>query len=263
MLNADKIAVQYKIIENAYNDIMNKYDQAECFLAIIIRARQAIELLKIPTFIELIENALNNGKSCAVFVNFNETLHTIAKKFKTTCLIYGKQNINDRMHNIHKFQNNLSNIIIINIKAGSVGLSLHDLHGSHQRYSIISPTWSAQDFIQTLGRVFRAGSKTDPIQHIIYCQGTVEEKICSNVQHKLVNLSKLNDGDVDSYNVIGLTKHNSNNNNHNNNHNNDDINDDNNDDINEILIGNTIDDNNNDDKKDKKDDINYGLTSFI
>lgn len=204
MKNADKIAQQYDIIDQAYQDLKNKSIMSTSFLEIIIRARQMIELLKIPTFNDLINENITNGKSTALFVNFNETLNTIAEEFKTSCVVHGKQSMNERLIAINDFQSNKSNLIILNIKAGGVGLSLHDLIGSHQRISIISPTWSAQDLVQTLGRIHRAGAKTDAIQKLVFCNGTVEEYICNNISKKLEHLSKLNDGDLDSYIIDGL-----------------------------------------------------------
>ncbi len=205
MTNADKIAEQYRMIESAYNSIKEKAESAEYILPKIIRARQAIELLKVPTFIQLIKENLSNGKSLVVFVNFNQTLRTIADELYIDCTVHGEQTIQERMQNIKDFQANKKNIIILNTKAGGVGISLHDLLGSHQRVAIISPTWSAQDFIQAIGRIHRAGAKTDAIQHIVFCEGTIEEFICSTLKYKLENLSKLNDGDLDTYNVVGIT----------------------------------------------------------
>lgn len=205
MTNADKIAEQYKMIENAYNSIKEKAESAQYILPKIIRARQAIELLKVPTFLQLIKENLVDGKSSVVFVNFNQTLRTIADELQIDCLVHGEQSIEERMQNIKDFQDNKKNVIILNMRAGSVGISLHDLMGSHQRVSIISPTWCAQDFIQAIGRIHRAGAKTDAIQKIVFCEGTIEEFICETLKYKLENLSKLNDGDLDTYNVVGIT----------------------------------------------------------
>jgi superfamily II DNA or RNA helicase len=204
MNNADKIAEQYMIIEKYYQELKNKTIEATQLLPKIIRARQAIELLKIPTFINQINCNIIDGKSIVVFLNFNQTLQTIAKELAIDCLVHGKQTTEERNRAIDDFQTNKQQIILCNIRAGGVGISLHDLYGSHQRVSIISPTWSAQDFIQCLGRIHRAGAKTDAIQHIIFCDGTIEEFICSTLKNKLENLSKLNDGDFDTYIITGI-----------------------------------------------------------
>lgn len=204
MTNADKIAEQYKMIEDAYNSIKEKAESAKYILPKITRARQAIELLKVPTFLQLIKENLVDGKSSVVFVNFNQTMRTIADELQIDCLVHGEQSIEERMQNIKDFQDNKKTIIILNMKAGSVGISLHDLIGSHQRVSIISPTWSAQDFIQAIGRIHRAGAKTDAIQKVVFCEGTIEEFICETLKYKLEHLSKLNDGDFDTYKIVGI-----------------------------------------------------------
>jgi superfamily II DNA/RNA helicase len=204
MTNADKIAEQYKIIEDAYTDIKEKASTAIYILPKIIRARQAVELLKVPTFVQLIKENIVDGKSSVVFLNYNETLKTIADELDIDCVVHGEQSIEERNQNIRDFQANKKTIILLNHRAGSVGISLHDLLGSHQRVSIISPTWSAQDFIQSLGRIHRAGAKTDAIQKVVFCEGTIEEFICGTLKYKLEHLSKLNDGDFDTYKIEGI-----------------------------------------------------------
>ena len=203
--NADKIAEQYKIIEDAYADIKEKAASAIYILPKIIRARQAVELLKVPTFVQLIKENIVDGKSSVVFLNFNETLKSIADELDVDCVVHGEQSIEERNQNIRDFQANKKTIILLNHKAGSVGISLHDLLGSHQRVSIISPTWSAQDFIQSLGRIHRAGAKTDAIQKVVFCEGTIEEFICETLKYKLEHLSKFNDGDFDTYKIEGIS----------------------------------------------------------
>lgn len=201
MNNTDKIAESYKDIQQSYTDLKNKIIDASILLTKIIRARQSIEILKIPTFIKLIQDNLIENKSVVIFVNFNETLKILAEHFNIKCQIHGDQTGEERNTFIKLFQSNEEKIIIANIKAGGVGISLHDLMGSHPRVSIISPTWSAQDFIQTLGRIHRANAKTPATQYIVFCEGTIEEFICATLDAKLEHLSKLNDGDIDTYNI--------------------------------------------------------------
>jgi superfamily II DNA or RNA helicase len=195
MQDHEKINALYEEINGAMADLKHKEDRAGA-LARIIRARQRIELLKIPTFLELANDYLENNLSVVIFVNFRETMKFLCDNLHTDCVIHGGQTLIERNKNIISFQSNKSRIIIAIIQAGGVGISLHDLHGNHQRVSIISPTWSAQDLVQALGRIHRAGSQTAALQRIIYCANSIEEKISSNVTKKLGNLSSINDGDV-------------------------------------------------------------------
>jgi superfamily II DNA or RNA helicase len=123
----------------------------------------------------------------------------LCKKLNVNCVIHGKQTLDERNSNIADFQSNKSRVIISIIQAGGVGISLHDIHGGFQRVSIISPTWSAQDLVQVLGRIHRAKSQSAALQRIIYCANSVEERVCKNMHSKLGNLSAINDGDLISY----------------------------------------------------------------
>lgn len=195
----DQISAQYKIIADELDKLDDKEnkDNKRNFLVKIIRAHQKIEMLKVPTIVDIARDFRDNNFSVVIFVNFTQTLELIASMLKTDCLIYGEQKAYDREQNIQNFQANKENIIVCNIKAGGVGLSLHDIHGGHPRVSLISPTWSSIDLLQALGRVHRAGGKSKSLQRIIYTANTVEERIADKLRYKLVDVNSVNNGDLD------------------------------------------------------------------
>jgi superfamily II DNA or RNA helicase len=167
----------------------------------ILRMHQCIELLKMTTFVELAKDYMYNNFSVVIFVNFTQSLKLLASMLNTTSLIYGEQTYDEREKNINQFQSNKTQIIICNIKAGGVGISLHDIYGGHPRVALISPTWSSIDLTQALGRVYRAGGKTKSLQRIIYIANTIEDKIAEKVKDKLTNLNSINNGDLDFTNI--------------------------------------------------------------
>ena len=67
-------------------------------------------------------------------------------------------------------------------QAGGTGLSLHDEHGNHPRMSLISPSFSAIDLRQALGRIHRATGVTPAIQKIVFANDTVEMGVCKAVR---------------------------------------------------------------------------------
>ena len=101
----------------------------------------------------------------------------------------------ERIKSIDDFCSDKSRIIICNIQSGSAGISLHDTLGKFPRVSIISPTWSAQDLIQVLGRIHRAMGKSDCEQLIIFCKDTIEESVGNVIKQKINNIRLFNDGD--------------------------------------------------------------------
>jgi len=204
MENAAEIEAQYAIIQEALQVLKSKEEKSNSALAIILYARQQIELLKVPVFVRLTNELVAQGKHVALFVNFTNTLLSLGEHLKSKCFIYGEQKIEERDANIQSFASNQEKIIICNIRAGGVGISLHDTDGKYPRVALISPTWSAQDLIQVLGRVHRANCKSPVEQKILFCNGTFEETIATITQSKVKNIGFLNDGSTESYTMENL-----------------------------------------------------------
>lgn len=173
-----------------------KKGDGESQLTIQLRARQQIELIKVPLFVEMVEDAIEQGFSIAVFINFTETLNALATRLNTKCIFDGKTADKVRDQNVDDFQDDKERIILVNVQSGGAGLNLHDLHGKFPRMSLISPTYSPVFMRQALGRIWRDDAKTKSIQKIVCVANTVEESVCRNVQLKLDNLDMLNDGDL-------------------------------------------------------------------
>ena len=83
---------------------------------------------------------------------------------------------------------------MVNIAAGGTGLSLHDVMGDYPRVALISPTFSAKDYMQALGRIHRNGAKSHALQKILVAAGSVEETVVKSIQAKLANLNTLHTG---------------------------------------------------------------------
>jgi len=167
-------------------------------LTAILRARQKVELVKVPLFIEMIEDAIENGMSVVVFCNFTETIEALSDRLGTKCIVNGDPKyLKNRQQNIDDFQDDKQRVILVNIQAGGAGLNLHDLNGKYPRLSIISPSYSAVLMRQSTGRVWRDSAKSKSIQKIVFVSGTVEEQVCESVKQKLENMDTLNDGDLE------------------------------------------------------------------
>lgn len=160
------------------------------------RFRQEIELLKVPTFLQLAADAVAEGNRVALFVNFDATIEAIAARAEGISIVRGGQTELVREQNLADFNDGRSTLIVLNAAAGGVGISLHDTQGGAPRVALISPLYSAKQLLQVLGRCPRAGGKTPVVQKIIYAAQTVEEEACKAVRAKLHCLQALNDGDL-------------------------------------------------------------------
>ena len=87
-------------------------------------------------------------------------------------------------------------VLLVSLQAGGAGISLHDVNGIAPRHAIISPSYSAIDLVQAVGRIWRAGSKSKATQRIVYAAGTIEEEIAASVTAKIANIENINDGDL-------------------------------------------------------------------
>ena len=202
-----QIQQQYELLSVAIQDLKTKEKNAKNILEAMIRARQKIEALKVNTFVDLANDYLENRHSVVIFVNFKDTMNLLANKLGTDCLIHGDQSLKQRDYWVECFQQNKEKLIICQIQSGGVGISLHDIHGGHPRVSLINPTWSSGDLVQALGRIHRANGRTHCLQRIIFCENTIEESICANLQAKINNYAQINDGLVESNIQLPSTNH--------------------------------------------------------
>jgi SNF2 family DNA or RNA helicase len=169
-------------------------------LGAIVKLRQEIEFRKVPIFIEQARLYMDENKSVIIFVNFLDTLHEIAKQLAIKCKIYGEQKLAERQEMIDLFQCNKEKIIICQIQAGGVGISLHDLSGEHPRVSLINYPTTASHLIQALGRAARSGAKSPVLQRIIFAANVeYERRIMLSINKKLDSVGAINDGDLDVY----------------------------------------------------------------
>jgi len=173
-----------------------KKDKGQTQMVAILRARQKVEMFKVPLIIEMAEEGIENGMSVAIFCNFTETINALSDRLKTKCIVNGVVKDKDRQQSIDDFQSDKSRIILVNIAAGGAGLNLHDLNGNFPRLALICPSYSAVLMRQSTGRVWRDSAKTKSIQKIVFVANTVEEQVCNSVNQKLNNLDLLNDGDL-------------------------------------------------------------------
>jgi superfamily II DNA or RNA helicase len=195
-----------KLYQDTLADIKKRAMKGAAVLGFLQQYRERVENRKASLLYELVKDYVEKGCSVALFVNYTSTRTALQVKLRTSCAVHGGQDPEVRENNILKFQSDRSRIIICQTQAGGVGISLHDITGRHPRVALISPTYSAFDLKQALGRVHRAGGRTPCFQYIVYLKGTVEEDVCRKVNSKLNNLSAMSDGDLMERDFLKLEK---------------------------------------------------------
>jgi hypothetical protein len=201
--NTDKLKEVYNDMEAELAQLdESSMEYSEHHFAIIMKARRQSELLKVPAMVSWIEDMYDEGVSPVVFINFRETLEAIEKRLDSAkysgkiAKIVGGQTKKQRDDEIEYFQSDTKRICLVMIAAGAAGVSLHDLIGNYPRHTLINPSFSAINTLQSLGRCHRANGKTPVIQRFFFANGvTIEERMRQRVDLRLTNLESLNDGD--------------------------------------------------------------------
>ena len=125
-----------------------------------------------------------------MIVNFKESVDALCAQLSCG-RIDGKQSGKERQEVIDAFQEDRDHVVVANVAAGGTGVSLHDTHGNRPRVSLISPSFSAKDHLQTLGRIHRNGAKSDALQKILVAADSIEEKVMQTIDRKTKNLEAL------------------------------------------------------------------------
>lgn len=185
-----------RLLDEVHERSKTDRDGAE-HLTAMLRARQVSEVQKLPPAIEMAEDALGQSRAVFICCCFDDSIDVLSEalgKHGRVEVVRGGQSARDRDDAIERFQRNESRILIANIRAGGVGISLHDLCGV-PRTAIILPSWSAVELKQALGRIWRAGGRSEAVQYVLYAAGVpVEERVAGLLEEKLRRMSVFNDG---------------------------------------------------------------------
>jgi hypothetical protein len=160
-----------------------------------LRARQEVELLKVPTFAKMARDAVEEGSSVVVCLNYTDSITKLARLLRTTNVFTGATPTEQRQPMIDAFNSDEDPLMVMNIKAGGLGINLCGRHGGRPRAAFISPTFSGPDTKQVIGRFPRIAGATSLIK-IVWAAGTIEEHACDKVRQKIRRIMIINDDEL-------------------------------------------------------------------
>lgn len=173
----------------------------------ILRARQKLELLKVPLALELNRDYLDKGFSVAIFCNFSATIDALARRLGTDCIIDGRpEHKKHRDVMVNCFQSNRERNILVNNEAGGVSIGFEDRTGDFPRAGLVFPCDNAVTLRQVFGRLPRDGGKSHSVYRVLFAANTVESSMARRLRAKSNNLDTLNDGDLQPDNFKLLKK---------------------------------------------------------
>jgi superfamily II DNA or RNA helicase len=203
--NSDKIQHAYDVMETEIARMEKRtMNYSAHVFAEIMKMRQTVEMLKVPTMVEMIEDLYDEDKSVICFVNFTDTIEMIKSKLEHSRkfrdrnligLIYGERTMGQRLRDIDDFQGDRKRVMLVNL-ACAESIGLHDVTGRHSRAQLVNPSFSAIKVIQAMGRGHRQGGQTKVYTRFVMADRTYENRICDKLNARLDQLEMLNDGDL-------------------------------------------------------------------
>lgn len=165
----------------------------------LLRLRQQAEFCKASVLAGMAADEVESGNSVFIAISFTDARLRIQDELERAGVpfgaIYGGQKESDRSAVVEAFQQNRVHVVIGMMQACGVALSLHDVRHERPRVSLISPSFSASDVVQALGRIRRVGG-TAATQKFVLVANSVEERVARSIQAKLEAMSSLTDQDL-------------------------------------------------------------------
>lgn len=158
----------------------------------LIKNRQEQGLRKVDSVVEFAEEQLKQNIPIVIFAWHKSVVHEIAKRLSVHLpgVITGETRANERQQSIENFQEGKSNIIIANILAGGVGITL-----TRSSTCIFAEfDYSPANLSQAISRLVRIG-QTKMVQ-IFYMvvEDSLEERILNIVMKKVISFNEVLDG---------------------------------------------------------------------
>lgn len=155
--------------------------------------KQKAAMGKLDESVEWIENFLESGEKLVIFATHKEIIRRIAEKFNCKS-ITGKTSPIDRQTIVEDFQNNPdTKLIVLNIKAGGVGLTLT----AASNVLFLEFPWTPADLEQAIDRCHRIGQKNSVTAWFFVGKNTIDEEILDMIGVKQNILTKVVAGGKD------------------------------------------------------------------
>lgn len=178
---------------NEYMEKRNSFETKGEHLVYLNAMRHILAKEKIKHTKEIVQNSLEQGKPIVVFTNYNIVVDVLKKEFPNCVTITGKDNKNQRQNAVDSFQEGKTNIIVCNLIAGGVGLTL-----TRAKNMLIQDfDWLPSNHTQAEDRIHRIGQNEDVFIQYLYSEGTIDEKMADLLESKLININKIIDGKED------------------------------------------------------------------
>jgi len=195
-----QVKTMYEVLAAGIAELEAKGHQALELVTKRLHARQAIELAKVPLFVEETLKHLEEGARVTIFLCFTASIEAAARLLAEEGISYGmitgETSLQGRDKATQGYCFGPLRVMLCNIAAAGEGISLHDQDGRYPRVGLLSIPESSVHLIQALGRNDRVGSKSVGLNRILFCADSMEQEVYENVVRKIRDIERINDGDL-------------------------------------------------------------------
>lgn len=150
---------------------------------------------KVTHTIKLMDNLLEQEKSVVVFTNYTAVVEKIKEKFPHAATVTGSDSGKEREKAIENFQNGKTNVIICNLIAGGVGITL-----TRAKNTIFNDVdYNPSSHLQAEDRTHRIGQDKKVVIDYVYVNNTIDDKMAELLENKLININLIIDNEEEGF----------------------------------------------------------------
>lgn len=142
------------------------------------------ESSKLELCMELVQEGTDSGHKILLFSQFTSMLHLLEERLRqqkiTSSLLEGATSKQQRQKMVENFQNGATQVFLISLKAGGLGLNLT----AADMVILYDPWWNMAAEQQAMDRAYRMGQTSRVQVYRLVCKDTIEEGILELQQKK-------------------------------------------------------------------------------
>ena len=164
-------------------------------LAQLNMMRHGLADAKVKHTLSLVRDSLELGEPVIVFTNFDSVVEELRSSLQNVGVITGKQTTLEREKAVELFQSGKKNVLICNLLAGGVGLTLTKAN----RIIVNDFDWVPANHLQAEDRIHRIGQSRHCVIEYMYAPDSMDEKMAFMLEDKLRNINLIIDAKEEGF----------------------------------------------------------------
>lgn len=169
-----------------------KFSSIGAHLPYLVTIKHILAKAKVQSTIEIAENILEGDESVVIFTNYQAVVDNLMEHFGGLATkITGSCNIKNRQQAVEDFQSGKKKVMIANIIAGGVGITL--IEGNNLIFNDFD--WVPANHFQAEDRIHRIGQTKNCTINYVYVEGAeIDEYMSEMLERKSKYINQIIDG---------------------------------------------------------------------